>query len=849
MLRRLAPALLTLVVVALGIAALAARPDRGTPQRTADFVVIAGVAGLRWEDVDPQNTPTLWRMAEQGAIGSLSVRSAHRPTCPVDGWLTLGAGSFAAWSGSRQAGGCPPASVTVEQPDGIGANLPDQEGVVHHNQEQLPWGTTPGALSESVRCSVAVGPGAAVAAARPFGRVDRYAPALPADPADLLGSCVLSIVDLGTVDATAKADRVAAARAADAQLARVLAARPPRSLVLVAGISDTDATARLHVAVADGPGWQRGWLTSASTGRDGYLQLVDLAPTALAALGRPMPDRLFLGRPAVAVDGRPADLAAAIARPADADREAAAQRSVAGWFFTLLAVAQTLLAVAVLPLLRRARRHAGPHGPEPVSRRIVAAVELLLVAAALAVPAALLADLVPWWRADRPGWAFAVVTALLVAVGTAVVRFAPGHASTLGPLGAVAGLAALTVGLDVLTGARLQLNGVVGYSAQEGGRYAGLGTVGLGVFVAGALLSAGWLAQRLRRGWRPAAVVAVGGVAVVIVGSPYLGADPIGAIALTAGLSVTAVISAGGWLTVSRLAWATMAALAVTIGYAVVDLRRPPVERGSLGRFLAALGDGTGGLTLHRASTANFETLVGSPLTLLALAGALLVWFALLQPWGGLMRLFGIYPAIRAAMAGTAVAAVIGGVLGASALNVAGAAVALVVPMAALASLRVLDHSTDRTLPGAGRPPADGSGVRGDDGPGAGDEGGTGGGAGGTGGGNDGPTGGPRPSGASGEHARPSATSTRQSGGTRAVPDPAPTGPAEDRDADRDDPAGDGDDRAGEGPGPGPAAGPAGSAGGEARPTAGPSDPAGERAEPTVPPRRPVRTAQRVSTP
>ncbi|MEV6370869.1 hypothetical protein AB0L86_28680 [Micromonospora musae] len=775
MLRRLAPVVLSLLVVVLGVTALAARPQRSAPPRTADFVVVAGVAGLRWEDVDPRTTPTLWRMAERGSIGSLSVRSAHRPTCPEDGWLTLGAGSFAAWNGNRPAGSCPPRTVAVERPDGTGANLPEQESVVHYNQEQLPWGAVPGSLAESVRCSVAVGPGAAVAAARPFGRVDRYAPALPDDPTALLGSCVLSIVDLGTVAGSTKEQRAAAARTADAQLARVLAARPPHSLVLVAGVSDTDRSARLHVAVADGPGWERGWLTSATTGRDGYLQLVDLAPTALAALGRPMPERLFVGRPAVAVDGRP-DLADAIAKPLDAEREAANQRGVAAWFYTLLAAALMLLAVAVLPLLRRARRLAGPHGPAPVPRRVVAVVELLLVAAALAVPAALLADAVPWWRAERPGLTFAGVTALLVVAGTATVRFARGYHSTLGPLGVVAGLTALVVGVDVLTGARLQLNGVVGYSAQAGGRYAGLGTVGLGVFLAAALLSAGWLAQQVRRGWRPAVMVGVTGLAVVIIGSPYLGADPIGAIALTAGLSVAAVISAGGWLTVSRLAWAVMAALGVTIGLAVLDLRRPAVERGSLGRFLAAFGDGTGGLTLHRFSTANFDTLVSSPLTVLALAGALLVWFALLQPWGGLMRLFGIYPAMRAAMAGTAVAAVIGGVLGSVALDVAGAAAALVVPMAALAALRVLDHSTDRTVPATGRPRPVGSGVAGEDGPGADGGGGTGG---------DGPLGDGGPGGAGGTTgsrgagSAPSGTATSDGPAGGAAPE-APAGSAGD---------------------------------------------------------------------
>ncbi|MET8367902.1 MULTISPECIES: hypothetical protein [unclassified Micromonospora] len=741
MLRRLAPALLTVLVVVLGVTALSARPPQGTPQRTADFVVLAGIAGLRWEDVDQQSTPTLWRMARDGSIGSLSVRSAHRPTCPVDGWLTLGAGSFAAWNGTRPDGGCPPAGVAVEQPDGIGANLPDQESVVQYNQQRLPWGTMPGSLSESVRCSVAVGPGAAVAAARPFGRVDRYAAGLPADPRRLLGSCVLSIVDLGTVEGTDPVARAEQARAADAQLARVLAARPERSLVLVAGISDTEQPSRLHVVVADGPGWERGWLTSASTGRDGYLQLVDLAPTALTALGRPMPERLFLGRPAVSTGGRPSDLTEAINAPADADREATAQRAVSGRFFALLAGLQVLLALAVLPLLRRARPHAGPAGPTPVSARVVAVVELLLVAAALAVPAALLADAVPWWRGEHPGWIFGAVTALLVAGGTAAVRFAPGYANTLGPFGAVAGLTTLTVGLDVLTGSSLQLNSVVGYSALQGGRYAGLSTVGLGVFLAGALVTGGWFGQRVHRRWRPAVMVAVGGLAVVVVGSPYLGADPVGAIALTAGLSVAAAISAGGWLTITRLAWATMAALAVGIGFAVVDLRRPAAERGSLGRFLSAVADGTGGFTVHRSSTANFETLVNSPLTVLALAGGLLVWFALLQPWGGLLRLFGIYPAIRAALGGTAVAAVLGGVLDGAALDVAGAAAALVVPMAALASLRVLGHAADRTRPNTGRARENGA----DDDSGSGGDGPAGGG--------DGPTGGGGPLGAG--HPRP----------------------------------------------------------------------------------------------
>ncbi|MFY1632405.1 hypothetical protein ACN27F_03805 [Solwaraspora sp. WMMB335] len=705
---RVVPLLLLSVLLAAGIAALPERPAVGTSGRTADYVVLVGVPGLRWDDVDQQITPTLWRLAEQGSIGSLAVLSAQRPTCPADGWVTLGAGNYAAFGPTQQAETCPPLEVTVEQPDGIGGYLPSQRATVRYNQERLAWGAVPGALAESVRCTAAVGSGAALAAARPFGRVDRYEPQLPADPRDLLASCVLSIVDAGVVSGDDPDQRAAAARRADAQLARVLAARPPRSLVLVAGLADTGGPTRLHVAVAEGPGWQAGWITSPTTGRDGYLELVDLAPTALRVLDRDQPDGLFIGQPASSAPGRPEDLSAAIAYPADADREARSQRHAAAWFFGLLATFQTMLAVAVIPLLRRARRNAGRDGPDPVGRRVTAVVEVLLIAAALAIPATLLAHVVPWWRTGQPGLVLTMVTALVVAVATAGVRLTGAFRRTLGPMAMVATIATAVVAADVLTGARLQLNGVTGYSASESGRYAGLGTAGLGVLIAGALLAAGCLAQRVRRWWRVTVVVTLGGAAVILVGSPYLGADPVGAIALTAGVCIAAAISAGGWLNMPRLAWATIAGLVVTAGFALLDLQRPETERGSLGRFVTALSEGTGGLTLHRWSAANLSALMGSPLTVLALVSAVLVWFALLQPWGGLKRLFGIYPAVRAAMAGITVSAVIGGGLAGSALDVAGAAASVTVPLAALAALRVLDHSADRTRPRPGADPTTG---------------------------------------------------------------------------------------------------------------------------------------------
>ncbi|MDP9795894.1 hypothetical protein J2S43_004406 [Catenuloplanes nepalensis] len=696
MLRRLTPWLIVLAVVIGSMVALSVRPVAATVDTEADYVVVVGVPGLRWDDLDPQVTPSLWALAERGAIGALSVRSASEPTCPADGWLTLGAGNYAGWGDeSDGAETCAPLAVDVEEPDGIGANVPRQPVAVDYNGRQ-PWGAVPGALAESVRCTTAVGPGAAIAAARPFGRVDRYAGTLPTDAATVLSQCVLSIVDAGTVAGDGAA-RAAAVEAADDVLGRVLAARPARSLVLVAGLSDTGADQRLHVAIADGPGWDRSWLTSASTARDGYLALVDLAPTALTALGRELPAGRFDGHAATAADGRPAELADAMARPADADREARAQGRTAEWFFSILTAAQIALYALLVPLLRRTYAHSGPPGPPLPPRWLMDGAELALIAAALVTPAALVADLVPWWRSGRPSLVFAAVTIALTLAGTLAVRLARPYRATLWPLGAVAATAAVVVISDVLSGSTLQLNGVAGYSTLAGGRYAGIGTVGLGVLTAGILLAAAALGQMMRN-LRPLIMVLLGGTAVMVVGSPFLGAHAVGAVALTAGVCVATALCTGGWIGFGRIAATTAAGLMVTIGFALLDVRRPEAERGSLGRILASLVDGSSGIAVQRATGSNVVALV-SPLTLLVLTVAALVWFVLLRPWGGLKRLFGLKPAVRAALAGTAVTTLAAGVLGGSALHIAGAAAAVAGPLAALTALRVLDHAADRTRP------------------------------------------------------------------------------------------------------------------------------------------------------
>src|SRR5690606_8735125 len=142
--RRLGLAILAALTVFIAVVGQSADPPGPDQTRHSDYAVVVGVAGLRWSDIDPERTPTLWRLAAEGSVGSLSTRSARAPTCPADGWLTLGAGNFAAWE--RGDAPCGAATARLERPDRLGAHLPDQRAVVARNSASLPWGAVPGAL-------------------------------------------------------------------------------------------------------------------------------------------------------------------------------------------------------------------------------------------------------------------------------------------------------------------------------------------------------------------------------------------------------------------------------------------------------------------------------------------------------------------------------------------------------------------------------------------------------------------------------------------------------------------------------------------------------------------------------
>jgi hypothetical protein len=625
--RRLALVLLVLLPLAVAAPASATQPEPS--------VVVVGVPGLTWDDVSAERTPTLARLAEHAALGVLSIKAAGPLTCQADGWLTLGAGNRVA-AGRGAAEACP------LEPERLTEVLPDARALADEALE----GAVIGALGDTVEaageCVDARGAGAALAVAEP----PRQAQA-----------CAVRLVDAG-----AAAD--VSLEAVEELVAREQAGRPPGSTLLVVGVSEARGAAdpRLHVALAEGPGFAPGALVSPSTRRPPYVQLIDVAPTVLDVLGLPVPAQMT-GQPWQSVGEAPE-----LAQLRDLSLRAVVAKDVTVPFFVVLAGAQ--LALLVGAAWRRRPRTA----------------ELVALGATAALAASYLANLVPWWRADLPLLALLAVVVAISAVAVAPALHVPGR---LGPAGAVCGFGAAVLCLDLVTGARLQIDAVAGYSPLVAGRFAGIGNVAFGVLAASALLAAAALTERRPTGTAAGLVAALGAVVVVVDGAPVWGSDVGGVLALVPAFALLAMLRAGLHVSVVRLLAAGLAGVAVVSVFALADYARAPDRRTHLGRFVADLADGTAGTVLRRKADAVLGLLFSSPVTaLLPLVVAAAVYLVL-RPPAPLARAFAAAPAWRHGLLAVGLASAIGFAVNDSGAAVPALALLVAVPGTAAVVARV----------------------------------------------------------------------------------------------------------------------------------------------------------------
>ena len=566
-----------------------AAPASAAPAR---HVVVVGLSGLRWSDVSPAATPALWRLAGQGSVGNLVDYAVLPLTCPADGWLTLNAGARAESDHTNATCGAFPAV----DPAGSGATVPGLPALEAYNQRfhnNPDWGLLARA---SGGCATAVGPGAALALADRSGRVGSYLPAPSGLTAAVLARCPLTVVDLGVLGFT---ERARALAAADAELARLAAGLPAGTTLLVTAPGAPSKPPHLQLALADGAGYRTGLLHAASTRQPGLVVLTDLTPTVLGRLGQPVPARVV---GAQITRGDRGTLPATIRSLVGRDSAEQVWRDTHDEFFW----AYSLADAAVLAAIGLASWGAA----EERRRRRARGWRTAGVFAAAVPAGTFLANLVPWSTTAHPAaWLYSVSVALALVIACAAL-LGSRRRGWLAPYGAICLFTLAVLGVDVMTGSRLQLETPFGLSVLEAGRFYGIGNEALGIYGISGLLAAAWVALVLLRRYpssRRPALLALGAVAVLAVfasGWPGFGGKVGGTIAMVPCFVLLALAVAGIGLNWRRVLLVAVSGLALFVVFALISYFLPVTGKSDIGRFAGdALHGHAGGLLLRKINS------------------------------------------------------------------------------------------------------------------------------------------------------------------------------------------------------------------------------------------------------
>jgi hypothetical protein len=527
-------------------------------------VVVIGVPGLTWNDV--KASPELTALVNQSHVGSITVKTAGPHTCPVDGWLTISAGTRAWGSDAGQPCGDLPA-VTDGKVQGWQTYV-DRQGE-HHT------GAPIGRLGASRERVCGFGPGAAIAVAKPDGSVSNW---MPDFNALKLAStaCGDAIVDAGALPPREGRDE---ARKKVADL--VAQARAAGGWVLLVGVSQELANAHQQPLVAlqlppdNGPRW----LTSDSTRRPGLIQLTDITATVLRGEAREVD-------PAGSEDPGPldgneihftgdlhTDAAAVIEDRLDTNERFEQPRPM------LVAVSLTILAAELIALAWFVITRS------PLARRTF--VFTLLTQGGFFI-AVFLSTATMWWRWPAPGFSLYCVVIAISAALAAVAQVVLKRWAFLGIAAAAYGILLV----DGVLGTPLQFGSMFTDGPVIGGRFYGFGNSTFATLAVAALVTAGWAAQKLvdtSRKQAALAVLAVGGAAIVVDGRPGWGTDFGGIIALTPAVLLMAWLTWRGSISWRALLGVGAVGVLAVSAVAFLDYLRPEDQRSHFGTFVARL--------------------------------------------------------------------------------------------------------------------------------------------------------------------------------------------------------------------------------------------------------------------
>lgn len=647
-----------LMMFAAPFAGATTHVDAATP--VARKVLLIAAPRLTWQEVQRLRPPNLMRLFGRGSLAMTSVWANGESTTPGEAYLTIGAGNRMASThdhdgevlGVDETIGGETAATRYRRSTGRFPSQPivalDLGPIQRLNRGQT-YGAIAGTLGESLaahRRPMAVignadhrpdepehrqvglaamdhrgeirlgevGPDLLVAdTGAPFGwRLDENAVVAAfsrtwhrsdtvlvelsdlerADEARPEG--VVEGSDSGFDDALARSDRLVARLLRQVDFSK--------DLVMVVAPTAPGRDPALTVFAAVGVGMSPGWARSASTRRNGYIELTDLAATVLRAHRVAVPDSandtpvVSGGRDSASLDDRIETMVNDSRRAQVRDR---AFEPIAVLFVVLLVIDLVLAIVC----------RTGRAGLAPLVRGIALVVMWSL-------PVSFLTGVLPTQHFDTAAMlAVVYLPALILAAVTSRLRRI--H-HTLAPFAAMATLWAV-LAIDVCTGAHLQIDTPYGYSPLTAGRFAGYGNQAFSMLALSSLMVASSFLERVRAPTpasdptRPAphsAIVTVGvffALTLLLDGYPSLGSDVGGVLAFLPAAAVALLMFRRIRVRAGLLALIALISVGAISVFAAIDLTRPPESRTHLGRFVSTLFQGDAGEVLTRKLHTNLE--------------------------------------------------------------------------------------------------------------------------------------------------------------------------------------------------------------------------------------------------
>ena len=653
-------------------------------------VILVLAPFVTFANLSPTDTPALWRTIELGAVGAMNARTADLGWPRVSGGaLTLAASRWAI----GPSGG-PLDATTLDRARSANASslAPPAFGALG-SAIHAAGGRTIALGASDTDTSTAEGRlrYAELVAADASGTLDTaIGDVLTADPkapyglrtdSDALGAALDSVIGTSSAMSSAEATRAlividvgdlsrahdesapaGAYRAAHRQALRTLdsavadaraAADRTGGLLLIVPVATDKARYEdpyFGPFVVYGQGWS-GTILSASTRRDGLATNLDVAPTALAALGIPTPDAM-LGKPLSSrADTRGAAFRiAGLARTGtsvgamDRLRDEWFQR----WFCWSAGVIVLLAAAVALGVTEKRLRGSA----------MFAEVALDIVLSAL--PAAWLMFALNAWPESVAEALHSYLIALAAVAGVSFALRSWFSATRIaGPL-FLTSLTTLVVLADQWLGHPIE-SGLFSYSTAAGWRFYGMGNEGAAIAVGASIAAVALLADALAE--KPAAAAAVrrfgvplvGLVVLVTAAAPFAGAN--------AGVAVWGIVAyAVAWAAMNgvKFSWrvALLTALAIVVAvsaFAAIDLARPNGGGTHLARFASGILHGdlrsTGELVWRKLQN-NIDYLPQTPYTSLAVALGLALAALRFAPSRPLRLALEIAPTYGAAMLG-----------------------------------------------------------------------------------------------------------------------------------------------------------------------------------------------------